>query len=218
MSETGHVIVARDGTDAGAGERRMRARPAHLAVLARWAAAGRLTLGVPLFREDGAVAGSVMVLAGEDELGVKEYLADEPFAREGVWVAYDAIPFRLAGLPYPPLPTEGETPREMTHTVTIAWDGDDEGAPARRLAAREAHLARVRPFAEDGTLQLGGALLDTGGAMRGSLAVTRHATPAEAERFWADDPYVAQGVWRRVERFATRIAPLPYRAAPPPAP
>lgn len=207
----GHVVLAWDGEDSGAMERRMAARPAHLGVISRWAEAGRLTLGVPLFREDGSVAGSLMVLAREDELGVKEYLSEEPFAREGVWARYDAIPFRLAALPYQLLPTSGDTPSAMTHTVTIAHDGDDADAPARRAAHREAHFARVRAFAEDGTLALGGAILDTGGAMRGSVAVTRHATLAEAERFWAEDPYVAGGVWRRVERFRTRIAPLPYR-------
>lgn len=211
MSENGHVILAFDGEDVSAGERRLAARPAHLTVISRWAEAGRLALGVPLLREDGSVAGSVMVLAREDELGVKEYLADEPFARQGVWARYEAIPFRLADLPYGPLPTSGETPRVPTHVVTLAWDGEDADAPARRLAARDAHFARVRGSAEDGTLALGGALLDTGGVLRGSLAVTRHASVAEAEAFWAEDPYVQQGVWRRVERWPTRIAPLPYR-------
>ncbi len=214
MSEEthGHVILAFDGEDPAAGERRAAARPAHLAVISRWAAAGRLALGVPLFRADGSIAGSLLVLAREDELGVKEYLADEPFAREGVWARYDAIPFRLAGLPYAALPTAGPTPSTLTHVVTLAWDGEDADAPARRLAAREPHFARVGGFAADGTLALGGAILDTGGAMRGSLAVTRHASVAEAEAFWADDPYVRQGVWRRADRWPTRIAPLPYRA------
>ncbi len=225
MSEHGHVILAFDGEDPAAGGRRAAARPAHLAVISRWAAAGRLALGVPLFRADGAIAGSLLVLAREDELGVKEYLADEPFAREGVWARYDAIPFRLAELPYAPLPyaplpTGGPvpgatTPPGLTHVVTLAWDGEDADAPARRLAARAAHFARVDGFAADGTLALGGAILDTGGAMRGSLAVTRHGSVAEAEAFWADDPYVQQGVWRRAERWPTRIAPLPYRPLSP---
>jgi uncharacterized protein YciI len=212
VSDHGHIVLAWDGQDEGAAARRAQARPEHMAVLARWASAGRFTLGVPLFRDDGAtVAGSLMVFAREDEVGMKEYLAEEPFARAGVWQRYEVVPFRLAALPWRPLPTEGEAPREMTHVATLAWDGDDADAPARRAAQREAHFARVRAFAEDGTLTLGGAVLDTGGAMRGSLAVTRHASVAAAEAFWAEDPYVAGGVWRRVERYPTRIAPLPYR-------
>lgn len=211
---TGHVILAWDGTDPGAPARRAAARPAHLDVISRWAGAGRLSLGVPLFGEDGTVQGSLMVLGSEDEVGVKEYLAEEPFAREGVWISYDAVPFRVAPLPYQPLPTSGEAPTGMTHTVTIAEDGDDADAPARRMAAREPHFARVRASAEDGTLALGGAILDGGGQMRGSVAVTRHATLAEAEAFWAEDPYVTGGVWKRVRRFRTRIVPLPYQPLP----
>ena len=35
------------------------------------------------------------------------------------------------------------------------------------------------------------------GRMIGSVAVTRHADHASAQRFWAADPYVADGVWRQ---------------------
>lgn len=204
-----HALIAWDGTDPGAPARRAAARPRHLDVLTRWAEAGRLLLGVPLFREaDGRALGSLMVL-DEDEVGVKEYLAEEPFARDGVWLSFEARPFRLAALDWQPLPS-GPTPDHFTHVVTIAEDA----AGADRAAHRDPHLARVAPFAADGTLALGGALLDGQGAMAGSLAVTRHATVREAEMFWADDPYVAGGVWGRIARFPTRFVPLPYRALP----
>lgn len=204
-----HAIIAWDGTDADAPARRAAARPRHLEVIARWAEAGRLVLGVPLFREaDGRALGSLMVL-DEDEVGVKEYLAEEPFARDGVWLSFEARPFRLAALDWQPLPS-GPTPEHFTHVVTIAEDAPD----ADRAAHRDPHLQRVAPFAADGTLAFGGALLDAGGAMAGSLAVTRHATVAEAEAFWAPDPYVAGGVWGRVRRFPTRFSSLPYRPLP----
>ncbi|MFL1463314.1 YciI family protein [Roseococcus sp. DSY-14] len=205
----GHAIIAWDGTDAGAPARRAAARPRHLEVITRWAAAGRLNLAVPLFHPDGRALGSLMVLGEEDEVGVKEYLAEEPFARDGVWRRYEARPFRIAPLPYQPLPS-GPTPQHFTHVVTIAEDAPG----ADRAAQRAPHMARVRGFAEDGTLAFGGALLDARGGMAGSLAVTRHATVEEAAAFWAPDPYVAGGVWGAVTRFPTRFAPLPYAALP----
>ena len=57
-----------------------------------------------------------------------------------------------------------------------------------------AHLARVTAMAADGTLTLGGAIVDEGGAMRGSIVVTRHATDADARAWMAADPYMTGGV------------------------
>jgi uncharacterized protein YciI len=207
----GHVILGWDGTDAEAPARRAAARPRHLEVIARWATSGRLNLAVPLFHPDGQALGSLMVLGEDDELGAREYLLDEPFARDGVWLSYQMRPFRIAPLPYAPLPS-GPMPDRFTHCVTIAEDAPD--AAPRRAAVREAHIERVRRFAAEGVLTLGGALLGDAGGMVGSIAVTRHPTPEEAEAFWAEDPYVTAGVWGEVRRFVTRFAPLPYAPLP----
>lgn len=207
----GHVILGWDGEDAEAPARRAAVRDRHLKVISRWAEAGRLSLAVPLFREDGSVAGSVMILGGEDELGAREYLAEEPFARDGVWLSYQMRPFRIAPLPYQPLPS-GPTPSAMTHCVLVAED--QPGAATRRAEARPGHFERVQAFAEDGTLACGGALLDAKGEMVGSIAITRHATVAEARAFWAEDPYVTGGVWGQMDVYPTRFAPLPYQLLP----
>ena len=63
----------------------MEVRDRHLAVITRWAQEGRLALGVPLFTPDWKPAGSLMVLEVPDKSGLDDYLAEEPFAREGVW-------------------------------------------------------------------------------------------------------------------------------------
>lgn len=208
----GYAILAFDGADPS---RRAAARDAHLAVITRWAADGRLALGVPLFDAAWRPVGSLMVLNVPDETHVKEYIAEEPFAHEGVWARFDALPFRIAPLPYQPLPQPGASASATrTHTITIARDGTDAQAPARRAAARDAHLARVEPAARDGTLALGGALLDTAGGMAGSIAITRHASDRDAEDWWAEDAYTTGGVWRRVERWGTRMVGLPYHPLP----
>ena len=208
----GYAIIATDGPDPA---RRAAVRDRHLEVITRWARDGRLALGVPLFTPDFQPAGSLMILNVPDKAGLDAYLAEEPFAVEGVWSKWDVLPFRIAPLPYRPLPQPGAPiSATRTHTVTIALDGTDEGAAARRAAVRPAHLARVTSMAADGTIALGGAVLDETGAMRGSIVVTRHATDEAARAWVAEDPYSTGGVWQDITMHGTRFAPLPYRPLP----
>lgn len=201
------MVLAEAAADAGA--RIGAVREAHLALITPMAAAGELILGVPLLDAAGAYRGSLMLL---QTAALERYLAAEPFLSEGLWASHAVHVFRIAPLPYRPLP-QGPAPAQPTHTIAIAQDGTDAGALARRLAAREAHLARVQPAALDGTLTLGGALLDApGGRMTGSVAITAHAGIAEAQAWWTADPYVTEGVWQDTRWHATRFAPLPYRA------
>jgi uncharacterized protein YciI len=208
------LVVAFDGTDAGAPARRMGARDAHVAHIAAAAKDGRLALGLPLHDERAQSLGSLMVIEG-DRAALDDYLATEPFATTGVWQRVETHPFRIAPLPYAPWPSPGSAmPGPRSHTIVVARDGTDPEAEARRLAARPVHFARVTALAADGTLLFGGAMLDAAGIMRGSVAVTRHTDHAAAKRFWDADPYVAQGVWRETEWYATLLRPLPYRPLP----
>ncbi len=207
----GYAVMAFDGPDPA---KRAAARDRHLAVITAWAAEGRLALGVPLFDTSFKPVASLMILSVPDRAGLDAYLTEEPFAAEGVWERVEAMPFRIAALPYRPLPS-GPASATRTHTITIARDARDSGAAARREAARPAHIDRVIGWAKAGTLVLGGAILDVGeAAMIGSIAITAHASDAEAEAAWAEDPYVTGGVWRDVQRWGTRFAPLPYHPLP----
>jgi uncharacterized protein YciI len=210
------LILAFDGTDAEAPARRTAARDAHVAFITEEAKAGRLALGMPLHDGQGRSLGSLMILTAEDRSGRDAYLEGEPFAAKGVWQKVACHPFRIAALPYAPWPTPGTAaPGPRSHTIAIAWDGKDPGARDRRLAARPAHIARIRPFAEDGTLLLGGAILDApDGGMIGSVAVTRHTDDEEARRFWAEDPYLREGVWQEIGFHGSLLRALPYRPLP----
>ena len=83
--------------------------------------------------------------------------------------------------------------------LVVARDGTDEGAPGRRLAAREAHLAGVRKMAEDGAMICGGALLDDDGAMIGSACMVEFGDRAALDAWLEGDPYVTGDVWRTIE-------------------
>ena len=211
----GYAVLAFDGDDEGALGRRMAARERHLAVINAWAADGRLALGVPFFTAAGRPAGSLMVLEVPDQAGLDAYLAAEPFNQEGVWQRVETHGFRIAPLPYRPLPQPGAPVASApTHTVVIAMDGRDDGAEQRRLAVRGAHMERVAPMAADGTLALGGAILDAAGRMTGSIAVIARPDEASARAWLAEDPYVTGGVWQEITLHPTRFAPLPYRPLP----
>lgn len=208
------LVLAFDGTDSTAPARRMAARDAHVAHITQAAQDGRLMLGLPLHDEHAQSLGSLMVIEG-DRAALDTYLATEPFATQGVWRRVETHPFRIAALPYAPWPSPGSAmPGPRSHTIVIARDGTDAGAEARRLAARPPHFDRVRAAAEDGTLLFGSAILDEAGRMAGSVAVTRHADHASAQRFWAEDPYVTQGVWQDLTWYGTLLRPLPYRPLP----
>lgn len=82
---------------------------------------------------------------------------------------------------------------------------DGEGVLERRLAARGEHLARLRALLDEGRLLLAGPCpaidaAEPGPAgFSGSIVVAEFPSLAEA-RAWADaDPYVAAGVYARVD-------------------
>lgn len=83
----------------------------------------------------------------------------------------------------------------------IVWATDRAGALPERLRVREAHRARLRaPAPHAVEVLLAGPTLDaTDGTMNGTLLVVQ-AADAEAVRAFVDeDPYVAAGVYDRVE-------------------
>ena len=66
----------------------------------------------------------------------------------------------------------------------------------RRMSLRPAHLEHAWRAAERGDLVLGGALADP---VDGAVLLFRATSPAVAERFAREDPYVAGGIvtrWR----------------------
>ena len=82
---------------------------------------------------------------------------------------------------------------------------DHEGSLSARLAARPAHLERLKALQDAGRLLLAGPCpaidsADPGPAgFTGSLIVAEFAS-LDAARAWADaDPYLAAGVYERVD-------------------
>lgn len=100
--------------------------------------------------------------------------------------------------------------------LILAHDGTDEGAPARRLAARDAHVAFITEEAKAGRLVLGLPLHDENAQSLGSLMILDVPDRAGLEAYLAAEPFAGQGVWQRIGAHPFRIAPLPYAPWPTP--
>lgn len=90
--------------------------------------------------------------------------------------------------------------------VITARDGRDAEAPARRLAARPAHLEGAARLHRDGHLIAGGAVLDEDGLMVGSTMYVDFADRAALDAWLKTDPYVTGGIWRDIEIRPIRLA------------
>lgn len=99
--------------------------------------------------------------------------------------------------------------------MLYALIGDDApGMLERRMAARPAHLARLKQLQDEGRLVLAGPCPaidspDPGPAgFAGSLIVAGFPSLAEAEQWLGDDPYVKEGVFARtIVRPFKRVLP-----------
>jgi uncharacterized protein len=95
------------------------------------------------------------------------------------------------------------------HFLVLAYDGTDEAARDRRLAARAAHLALFQEMVEKGVFLFGTAILDEAGAMVGSMIVCDFPSQAELESQWlSHEPYVVGDVWRKVEVLPAQVPPF----------
>jgi uncharacterized protein len=92
--------------------------------------------------------------------------------------------------------------------VLMAWDGDDEHALNRRMAARETHLTRAKQAAKDGQILEAGAILNDAGQMIGSVMMLEFPNEIEARAWLEVDVYVTTGVWKRLELHPFKLANL----------
>ena len=83
--------------------------------------------------------------------------------------------------------------------VIRALDGDDEAAPARRLAARPAHLEQAKALINDGRVLYAAALLNDNDETVGSLLVCKFSTRDKLDQWLSIEPYVIGKVWQDID-------------------
>jgi uncharacterized protein YciI len=92
------LLVAFDGTDTEALERRMKARPGHLENVAVLKKRGEFLLGGAILDDNGKMIGSMMVYEFPDRAALDKCLENEPYINHGVWEKIDIRPYRLANI------------------------------------------------------------------------------------------------------------------------
>jgi uncharacterized protein YciI len=94
----------------------------------------------------------------------------------------------------------------MTQYLITAFDGTDNQALDRRMAAREAHLKYMSELKANDNFVVGGAILSDQGQMIGSSVILQFETQAEFDAWYAQDPYIIEGVWQQIDVKLFRVA------------
>ncbi len=98
MSKTSpveYLVVALDGSDEQALERRLAVRDAHLAGAQRLAERGELLSGGAILDDEGRMIGSSMHVAFADQAAFDGWYRNEPYVTGDVWRDITVRPMRI---------------------------------------------------------------------------------------------------------------------------
>lgn len=90
------LLIAYDGNDPKALERRLKVREEHLEKIGRLKKDGKFLFGGAILDVDGKMIGSMIVYDYPDRRSLDERLKEEPYFTQGVWKKVDIQPFRHA--------------------------------------------------------------------------------------------------------------------------
>jgi uncharacterized protein YciI len=92
--------------------------------------------------------------------------------------------------------------------LLTAYDGTDAEAPERRLKVRESHLKKISMLKKSGGFLFGGAILDADGKMTGSMIVYDFPDRQSLDAMLKEEPYISEGVWKKIEIKPFRLASI----------
>ncbi len=90
------LVVAKDGMDGDAIERRRRTRPTHLQSIQPLVDGGNVLVGGAILNDVGDMIGSMLLVEFADGEGVDAWLSGDPYVTDGVWQNIEVHPFRTA--------------------------------------------------------------------------------------------------------------------------
>lgn len=91
-----YVIIAQDGNDDEALERRKNVRPVHLAGARKLKENNNFIIGGAMLDDDGNMRGSIMIVQFETQDEFQHWYDNEPYITGGVWKTIEVKPFRVA--------------------------------------------------------------------------------------------------------------------------
>jgi uncharacterized protein YciI len=90
------LLIAYDGSDTGAIDRRMISRPEHLEKIAVVKKAGQFLCGGAILDNEGTMIGSMILYEAENREALDKLLENEPYIYNNVWEKIDIRPFKMA--------------------------------------------------------------------------------------------------------------------------
>lgn len=90
------LLLAYDGTDPEATDRRMKVRQEHLEKIEVLKNKGEFLSGGAILDDTGKMIGSMIVYEFTDRISLDEMLKNEPYYTAGVWQKVEIKPFRMA--------------------------------------------------------------------------------------------------------------------------
>ena len=90
------LIIAYDGKDAGAMDRRMAAREAHLQGVASLKQLQQIIAGGAILDDDNRMIGSTLYVEFESREELNTWLNNDPYVTGGVWKDISIQPIKLA--------------------------------------------------------------------------------------------------------------------------
>jgi uncharacterized protein len=92
------LLIAMDGTDAEALDRRLKVRENHLSKISGLKKKGEFKCGGAILDNDGKMIGSMIVYDYPDRQSLDASLQNEPYFTEDVWKKIEIRPIRMAKL------------------------------------------------------------------------------------------------------------------------
>jgi uncharacterized protein len=90
------LLLAYDGTDSAAPERRLKVRQEHLDKISNLKKNGEFLFGGAILNDEGKMIGSMILYEFPDRETLDERIKDEPYITTRVWEKIEIKPFRLA--------------------------------------------------------------------------------------------------------------------------
>jgi uncharacterized protein YciI len=91
-----YLIIANDGKDDEALDRRKEVRPLHLAGAKKLKEKNNFVIGGAMLDDDGNMRGSIMIVQFETQDDFQSWYDNEPYITQGVWKTIEVKQFRVA--------------------------------------------------------------------------------------------------------------------------
>jgi uncharacterized protein YciI len=202
-----YLIIAFDGTDEGAKQRRLDARAAHIALGDDMVATGKQLYGVAILNDNGDMIGSAVVVDFPTRDDLDAHLAREPYVTGKVWESIEIRRCSRRPSPIPPFRPSATPPEVRVQTLVIGLDSIDDRAKQRRLNARPAHIALGDEMLSRSEMLYGVAILNDAGDMAGSMLVLDFASREDLDAWLAREPYITGKVWESYDLRPCRVGP-----------